>query len=63
MKTDELHSELIKLDYLEVINGKEKLTNKVDEIGGEIRNFRGKDYFAWDERTKIIASKLLSFYN
>lgn len=53
MKTDELHKKLIELGYLEVINNIEQLTDKAKEIGGEIKNFRGKDYFAWNKDTQI----------
>ena len=53
MKTEELHKKLLELGYLEISNNKEKLTEKAKEIGGEIKNFRGKDYFAWNENTNF----------
>ena len=53
LKTEELHKKFIKLGYLEILNDKECLTKKAKEIGGEIKNFRGKDYFAWNEDTNF----------
>ena len=53
MKTDELHKKFIKLGYLEVKDSKEQLTAKGKEVGGELKNFRNKDYFAWKEDTPI----------
>lgn len=53
MKYDELHKKFIELGYLEIKDSKEKLTTKGKEIGGELKNFRGKDYFAWKEDTPL----------
>ncbi len=53
MKTDELHKKFIKLGYLEEKGSKEQLTAKGKEVGGEMKRFKGKDYFAWNEDTKI----------
>ena len=35
------------------MNNKEVLTKKGKETGGEVRKFKGKEYFAWYEDMKI----------
>jgi len=53
LKTDELHKKFIELGYLEINNSKEQLTKKGKAVGGELKKFRGKNYFAWKENTPL----------
>lgn len=55
LKTDKstLDEKLIELGYIEIKNDKEYLTSKGIEIGGELRKYMGKEYFAWNEDIKI----------
>jgi len=53
IKPDELHKKLMKLGYLEIVNSKEQLSGKAKKIGGELKKYMGKEYFAWNEDTTI----------
>ena len=53
MKYNELHKKLIDKKYIEIKENKETLTEKGKEAGGEIKKFRGKEYFAWYENMKM----------
>lgn len=53
IKPDEFHKRLIQLGYIEVVDSKEQLAAKSQEIGGELKKYMGKEYFAWNEDTKI----------
>jgi len=53
MKYNELHKKLIENGYIEIKNKKEILTEKGKKAGGEVRKFKGKEYFAWFEDMKI----------
>jgi len=53
LKTDELHKKLIEQKYLIIKDNKEYLSVKGKEAGGELKKFRGKNYFVWNEDIKL----------
>ena len=53
LKTDELLSKLLKKGYLEIKNGKEHLTQKGKDAGGEWSLNKYGGYFLWNQDMKI----------
>jgi len=52
-KYNELNKKLIDRGYIEIKDNKEVLTEKGKKEGGEVRKFKGKEYFAWFENMQI----------